>query len=59
MSEGELTTWIRLEVPNALHYSIKSRADKETMETGDKKTIHDEMIETLKLGDKERKKQKN
>ena len=41
---------ITLKVPNALYFGVKSDADKDTLKEGQKKTIHDKMLELIKKG---------
>lgn len=41
------TTGIGLQVPNILYFHIKGKADKDTLNNQEKKTIHDKMIEQL------------
>jgi len=41
---------ITLKVPNPLYFGVKSDADKDTLEHGQKTTIHDKMIELIEKG---------
>lgn len=43
----EKTMSIGLNVPIETYFSIKQKADQDTMKNGNKKTIHDKMVEIL------------
>lgn len=48
---NELTKGILLNVPANEYYEVKRLADEDTLKNGGEKvTIHDEMIELIKLG---------
>lgn len=53
----EKTMSIGLNIPVETYFSIKHKADRDTISTGNKKTIHDKIVEILVKNEAKTKKQ--